>query len=207
MLKIGAVCLIAIGLVGCAGQPQMPAQPTPTTIQAANIDIAQLSTDPIQTFHAGLRVARAACQVYLNEEAAQAAGLSQLGVGAGALGVGLSAINPLAGIASSLFQTFLTAYRAAGAMPYTPETSAIVLGAMDAYEAAAGAPPDNDTAVSWVDDVWFSCTPAGYAMLASQAIATANVGAQPNAMPGVPASLAQFRSGRPVVTINNRPVP
>lgn len=200
------VFFVAGTLAGCATPPKAPALPTPTTIQMGNADISQLNTDPVQTFHDGVRIARAACMEYLNQEAQQAAGASQLGIGAGALGAGLSAVNPLAGVASSLFQTFLTGFRAAGAMPYTSQTSTLVLGAMNAYEASVGVPPDNDTAVSWVDDVAFDCTPAGYAMLVNAAISTANVGVQ---QVGHLAAIdqAEVASSRPVVTVNGRPVP
>jgi hypothetical protein len=202
---IPAVGFVAmLWLNGCVSQITPPSQPTPISIQAANAQLAALTSDPATTWRVGDMSVRAACQVYLNQEAAQAAQLGQVGVGAGALGAGLSALNPLAGVASSLLQTFLTAYQAAGVMPYMPETSMIVMSSLDAYEAGVSLPTDQATAMSYVDDEWFLCSPGGYMRTVSAAIGSAMIGTQSTSGVAGAAFVAGPRSTRPIVTVNGR---
>ncbi len=118
--------------------------------------------------------------------------------------------NPMgaaaAGAISALGQTFLNLFNSSGSIPYTAETSSIIQLALDAYENGVNiAPPQSvPQAISYVDDLWWQCSPGGYAMLVSKAIGTANVGVQMNGM-------FSFRSlaptGRPVIVVNPPPAP
>ena len=151
MKRLLALVVIAAALAGCSGQQlQPPTQPTPTSISASIADLNALPADPATIWADGDYAVRAACHAYLNTAAMKAAGMAQLGIGAGALGAGLSAINPLAGVASSLFQTALSGYGAAAALPYTTETATIIESAFDAYETTA--PIANEHRSGDVDD-------------------------------------------------------
>ena len=176
MKRLLALAVIAAALAGCSGQLQPPTQPTPTSINASIADLNALPADPATIWADGDYAVRAACHAYLNTAAMKAAGMAQLGIGAGALGAGLSAINPLAGVASSLFQTALSGYGAAAALPYTTETATIIESAFDAYETTAPVPTSIGQAMSMVDYLWYLCSPAGYQILVSKAISTATVG-------------------------------
>ncbi len=82
------------------------------------------------------------------------------------------------------------------AIPYTPETATIIQGALDAYEASAD-PSSVPQAASFIDDLWWLCSPGGYATLVSKSIATAQVSVArgDSLFPGV-------STGRPRILIN-----
>lgn len=202
--------LAILALSGCAGQQvTAPAQPTPASIQTANTQLAAITSDPATTWRVGDYAVRQACHAYLNSAAQQSANLNLASVGVGVVGAGMSVVNPLAGVASTVVQSLISAFNASGAIPYTPETSTIIMNSLNAEEAGVEmAPPtDQATALSLTDDLWFLCSPGGYAMTAAQAISTAQIG-----VAGTSASPAQFRSNagaaprfsRPVITVNGR---
>jgi hypothetical protein len=194
----------AMMLVGCANQQlQPPTQPTPASIGTTIAGLGALPSDPAVIWADGDYAVRAGCHAYLNTAAMKAAGMAQLGIGAGALGAGLSVINPLAGVASSLFQTTLSGYGAAAALPYTTETATIIESAFDAYEASAPVPTSVGQAMSMVDYLWYLCSPAGYQILVSKAISTAQVGTAAT----IPVSARLFAAPRGIgpgspVTVN-----
>jgi hypothetical protein len=188
-------------LVGCSSmQLTPPAQPTPAAINTAISQMALITADPATVWEVGDYEVRASCHAYLNSAATKAAQVSQASAGAGALGAGLSIVNPLAGVASSLFQSFLSSYQAAGALPYTSETTTIISKALDDYGAqvSVALPSSTATAMSYIDDEWFMCSPGGYAELVAAAISTANIGGS-SVGPNAPLIAAPRRPG---VTVN-----
>jgi hypothetical protein len=179
-----------------------PTQPTPTSIQAVNVELAALTSDPVTTWQVGDYAVRMACHAWLDAAAVQNARSAQVGIGIGALGAGLSMINPLAGVAASLGQTLLTGLQAAGPTP-SAGAAALVVNALNAYESAAGTPSSVPAALSWVDDEWYLCSPAGVAQLEMTAATTAQVStAQTSAFASSRTIASQ--SARPVVTVNGR---
>jgi hypothetical protein len=200
MRRIAAVPSIFLALAGCAGQQLTPPpQPSAAYVEAATLDLAQVKGSPLEAWRAGNGAVRAACYAYLNQAASRSASIGLAGSAAGVIGAGLSVVNPLAGVASSLVQTLLTAFQSSGAIPYTTETSTIIVSALNAEEDAVEASPPADAAqaVSYIMDQWFNCTAGGYQILVTKSIATAQIGtsAQPRAIGGW---------GRPRVTVNGR---
>jgi hypothetical protein len=200
---------VLLELSGCAGQqPTPPPQPTATYVEAALADLAQINATPLEAWRAGNGAVRAACYAYLNQAATRNASIGLGSSAAGVLGAGLSVVNPLAGVASSLFQTFLTALQSSGAIPYTTETSTIIVSALNAEESAVEASPPVDVAqaISYVEDQWFNCTAGWYQILVTKSIATAQIGTTSSP------SFSSFQSravgapiaGRPAITVNGR---
>jgi hypothetical protein len=203
-----AVPLLAIAGCSSMGSLSPPTQPTPASIQEVNVQLAALTSDPVTTWQVGDYAVRLACHAWLDAAAVQNARSAQANVGLGVLGAGLSIVNPLAGVAASLGQTLLTSLQAAGPTP-SAGAAALVVNALDAYEGAAGTPSSVPAALSWVDDEWYLCSPAGVAHLEMTASITAQVGTVGSALT-VPGTSSYFAaraaplSTRPVVTINGR---
>lgn len=195
-------------LAGCAGQVTAPTQPTPASILAVNTALAPLQPlGAVTVWSDGDYAVRSACHAYLNEAATQNAKLNLVGAGIGILSGGLSVINPLAGVAGTLAQAFLSAYNASGIVP-SPGAALIVERQLDAYEAgiAASPPTDPALAMSETDDLWYICSPGGIEEATMSALGGATVG-----LAGSPAASLSARalaipalSTRPVITIYAR---
>lgn len=202
---------VSLVLAGCAGQQlQPPPQPTPASVNAAILSLDQIIAPPSQVWEAGDYAVRTACDAYLDQAAARSAQLSlaSTGVGmGGAAATGILAASgafpgaALAGGLATLAQSFIAAYQASGALPYTTETSTMIDNAMTAYEAAVPPPVDTAQAMLDVEGLWALCSPVGYSRLVSKAVATASVSA---AMPTQRLGLLPARQGRPVITVNGR---
>lgn len=195
-------------LAGCAGGTMMaPAQPTPASIEATQTQLSTITVDPVTAWMDGDYAVRAACHAYLNSMAQRNASLSLAGTAVGLVGAAGSIANPLAGVGSSLAQGFLTAFQNSGAIPYTPETSTLIESALDAYEAGVAASPPTTVAqaASYSDDLWFQCSPGGYAQLVAKSIATANVtsASAPTAAAFAPRAAGMVIPGRPKVLVND----
>lgn len=210
LLWLGVPILLVALLAGCAGQPvALPAQPTPSSLASGLVALAAIDPgDPpavagLRVWKAGKYDVDAACDVYLNQQATQAASVNQLSSGIGVLGAGLSVLHPAAGVASSLAQTFLSSYQAAGAMPYTDATSGIIYSGQNAYAAGVARSPPADAldAADYVEGYWALCTPVGYRRLVNQAINTAFVSTAPGALAAAEAA-EPAHAGRPIVTVN-----
>lgn len=210
-----SMSVIALFLSSCSGSltATPPAQPTPEAIQALNIRLLAISSDPIMTWQIGNYSVRSACHAYLNAMAARSANINlasgSLGLaGPAAAGFLVAGSNPMgaaaAGAIAALGQTFLNLFNSSGSIPYTAETSGIIQAALDAYEGGVNLSPPSSIpqAISYIDDLWWQCSAGGYAILVSKAISTANIGVQMNGM-------FSFRSltptGRPVITVNPPP--
>lgn len=202
--------LTVLALSACAGQQLTPPpQPTAAYVEAALTDLAQIQGTPLQVWRAGNGAVRAACYAYLNQAASRNASISFGSSAAGVLGAGLSVVNPLAGVASSLVQTLLTAFQSSGAIPYTTETSTIIVNAMNAEEDAVEASPPADAAqaLSYVNDQWFNCSAGGYQILVTKSIATAQIGVATTRVAPLQSRAAGggiMGVGRPVITVNGR---
>jgi hypothetical protein len=212
-MRCSPVILLAL-LGGCATTTQTVPQPSPTSIQVANVQLATLTysdgspLQPVDAWQIGDYSVRAACHAYLNSAAAQQTNLNLVGMGVGVIGAGASIYNPLAGVASSLVQTLINAYSSSGPVPTTAD-AIIIEGAMDAYEAAAVmAPPTSvASAVSYVDDLWFNCAAGGAAILELKAKMTAQIGSNMSQLPSAAASYRAsmpMPSRRPTITVNGQ---
>lgn len=206
-----AASLCVLSLTACSGmQPQEPAQPTPQSIQSTLTQLAGITADPVTAWKAGDYAVRAACHAYLNAAAQRSSGISLAGAAVGFAGAAGSMVNPLAGVASSLLQGFLSAYQQSGAIPWGPETATIIENALDAYEdgVAASPPATVEDAASDVDTLWFYCSPGGYSILVTKAISTAGISASaspslsPTARFNSAAAATIIVSGRPKVLVN-----
>lgn len=204
--------MLALVLGGCSVAPQPPPQPTPAAIVTAGAALAQISADPITTWRVGVYVVRSACHAYLNEAAARAAAMSSASTGLGLSGTAAAGFlasggNPvgaaLATGLASLGQSFLAAYQASGAIPYTTATTTMIEGALDAEETSVEQrlPTSVAQAASYVDDLWWWCSPGGYAELMMKSALTAQVSA--SSSPGFGARSAA-PSARPRVLVNGQ---
>lgn len=209
MIKPFMATLPLFILGACASNISTPTQPTPASLEAANTQLMTLTSSPAETWETGDYAVRAACHAYLNSEAVHSSDINALSIGAGIAGAAGSMYNPLAGIASSLVQSFLNASNASGAIPYTPETSTLIMHSLDADESGVNPSsiPDQATAVSLVDDLWFLCSPGGFAMTAATALSTAQVGTMTNAALTPSFSFnaktpSVYNFQRPITTIN-----
>lgn len=217
-MKIVVIGLSAVlALAGCAGQQiETPAQPTPVSINATITSLAAITADPVTSWQAGDYAVRAACHAYLNQAAARSANFGTASAAIGTAGAGaagfLISSNPYGAAAAAavatLAQTFLGEYQQSGGIPYTPQTSAAIEDALDAYETAVAASPPTSTAqaASYTDDEWYLCTPAGYAEIATKAIGSATISASAGGMSS-PSAAFESRSvpvnyGRPKVYVN-----
>lgn len=195
-----------VGLAGCAGS-MTPTQPTPASINQTIGALSVITADPVTAWQAGDYAVRTACHAYLNGAANQSVNLGLAGGGLGLGGVAAAGFltsggNPVGAAAATgiaaLGQAFLNLFQASGSIPYTSETAMLIENALDAYEAQVDANPPQTVAraASYVDDLWWQCSPGGYAMNASRALSTATVSA-------VPAAAAQsFALG---LSTGNRP--
>jgi hypothetical protein len=185
-------------------QVQAPVQPDAAYVETALTDLAQVQGTPLEAWRAGNGAVRSACYAYLNQAAARNANINLGSSAAGILGAGLSVVNPLAGVASSLVQTLLTAFQSSGAIPYTTATSTIIVNALNAEEAAVeSAPPaDMAQAVSYVVDQWFNCSAGGYQILVTKSISTATIGATTQGMQS--RAFGVTGHGRPTITVNGQ---
>jgi len=207
--RIVGLCLL---LGGCATAPlQPPPQPTPLYLQNVNMQLATLvhsdgtPLSGIETWRIGVYAVRSACHVYLNASASQQKDLSLLGMGTGALGAGLSIMNPLAGLASSLTQTLLTAYSTSGPAPTTAD-AILIENSMAALETYVNMlpPASREDVVTLVDDYWFLCSPGGVAITKLKAMTSAQIGVSVNGQLVSPQATG-YR-GRPVIVVNPPPI-
>lgn len=210
MKRVALFAATAMLLAGCAGtQITPPAQPTPSVLSSALGDLSAISADPVTVWQAGDYSVHMACDAYLNQVAMLSAKLSFGSTALGLAGAAGSIANPLVGVGTTIAQGFLSAYQASGAagLPYSPETTALIQDAMAAYENAVAPPTSVPVAALDVEGLWWQCTPAGYAELATKAISTAQVSASSGAAPtaAVPRALMVAPSGvRPRITVNGR---
>ena len=212
MKVVGSGAFVVL-LAGCAAVPSGPAQPTPSSVQATVADVAAISTDPVTAWQAGDYAVRAACDAYLNQAAARAAGITTASAGLGlggttAAGFLAAAGNPAGAAAAASMaavgQSFLSLFQSPGAMPYTPETSAIIGEAMSAYEDAVPPPTTLAQAMIDVEGFWDLCSPAGYQQLITKAIGSAAVTASPG--PNAAAQSQALFQGAPPVAFREAPV-
>ena len=184
-----AAVILATALVGCASVPP-PALPTPKLIQASVVDLGTISADPVTTWQAGKYAVRAACYAYLNASATRSADLSlaNTGIGMGgaaATGFLVSGGDPAGGAAAggiaALAQSFLSAFQASGALPYSGATTTLVVGAMDAWDGYVEAhlPASVPEAAGDVLELWWQCSPGGYAQLILKSSVTAQITTAP----------------------------
>jgi hypothetical protein len=202
LLAAGALALALAG-GGCAGVTP-PSQPTPDSIESTLTALQAITVDPLTAWQAGDYAVRAACHAFLNASAERNA---SLGLGIGALGLGGAAAattNPAAAGAIALAGSFLTMFQQAGPIPYTAGTSSIIEKAIDTYEAGVNAAPPTSIAqaASYVDDVWFLCSPGGYAELMQKAAMGAAVsnGRAPTSAAMMPRAVAPRM--RPAIKVN-----
>lgn len=193
-------------LVGCSSMNvSPPAQPTPASIESTVTALQGITSDPVTAWQAGEYATQAACDAYLNESAERSANINTASAGIGIVGAGVSAINPIAGVTSSLIQTLLSAYQSNGALPYSAETTALIQNTMVAYENAVPTPQTVAEAAMDVEGLFWQCSPAGYAENASKAIGTATVSAGGLAIPNAEfATPSVPHVGPPVITVNGR---
>jgi hypothetical protein len=98
-------------LAACANDLTEPAQPTGPGVEAAYTQLLTLQDangnplPPATTWTVADGSVRAACHAYLNGAAKKQTTLSLGSIGLGAVGAGMSLVNPLAGVAASLGQT------------------------------------------------------------------------------------------------------
>lgn len=214
-LRAAVLATLAVVGAGC-GTVSPPPQPTPASVAAIEAEIAAVANqDPVTAWHAGDYGVRSGCDLYLNQAASRAAGLS---TASGALGLGGTAAagflvaggNPAgaaaAGTLAALGQSFLQLFQNSGAMPYTAATAVIIDKAMGAYEAAVDAAPPTDMAgaMNAIEGVWNICTPSGYAALATEAIRSATVSAAPAAAANYLAISPSPSITRPPIVVNGR---
>lgn len=202
----------ALLLSGCGTlQVGIPPQPSPSSIESTITALASISADPVTAWQAGNYSVRAACDAYLNQEAQRSAELNLAGTGIGVGGVAAAGMlasrgnlvaSAMAGAVSGLASTFLSAYEASGALPYSSETTSLIQNAEDAYSGAVAPPQSLAEAANDTEGAWWICTPAGYAMLASKAIGTAQVSAGPSMTAAFAASPTS--DGRPKIEVNGR---
>jgi hypothetical protein len=169
---------LALAASGCAGLSE-PSQPTPAGIAATLTQLQAITADPLTAWQAGDYAVRTSCHAFLNASAERDANLG-LGIGAlGLSGAAAATASPIASGAIALAGSLLTLFQQSGAIPYTAATSSIIEKALDAYEAgvAAGPPQTLEQAASYVDDLWFLCSPGGYAELMQKAAIGAAVSA------------------------------
>jgi hypothetical protein len=191
-LFVGLICVALVLLDGCSTtQIAPPAQPTPTSINGAIADLAAIEKyNPVRVWKTGVWAVRAACYDFLNAEAIRSSqiGLASTGIGLGGVAAGSFLIahgSPLGAAAatalSSLTQSFLSNYQQAGAIPYTSNTTTIIVKALNAEEAQVNAdlPTTVEDAMSYVSDLWWWCSPGGYQWLVNESIATATISAGP----------------------------
>lgn len=206
---VAIAMLIAATLSACAGITP-PAQPTPASINATVQQLATISADPVTAWQAGDFAVRSACDTYLNALAQRQAnfGLASGAVGTSGLaaaGFAATRANPVAAAlatsASTLVQTFLGQFENAGALPYSPETTALIQNAMDTYEGAVRPPQSVAEAGGDAEGLWWLCSPAGYAELAAKAVGSAQVSA---ATVPETAFMQPTSAGRPRVFVNGR---
>jgi hypothetical protein len=196
--------LVFLACVACTGQQLAPpAQVDPKAIQLVNEQLAMITSDPATTWLVGDYAVRTACHAYLNGAASQQSNMSLAGTAIGVAGAGLSIVNPLAGVASSLVQTLISAYSNSGPVPTTAD-AILIENYLDTYEVGVAlAPPMSQAlAMSEVDDEWYHCSPGGIAVMAMQAKTTAQLSViGPTAALSARAVRAAVPT-RPVVTIN-----
>src|SRR5271157_5064795 len=204
--------ILTLLLADCAGTTLTPPpQPTYTTVAAEIAQQAAITADPVTTWQVADGGVRAACFAYLNSAAAQQTNLGLAGIGVGAVGAGLSLVNPLAGLGASLGQTLLAGLSSSGYVPTTSD-AILVENYLNTYEAGAAASPatSNAMAVSWAVDEWYHCSAGGIAELGMQAKTSAQLDLQPSTRVVTP---SQFTTPvargpqRPVVVVNPPPAP
>jgi len=205
--------MLTLLLAGCAGTTLTPPpQPTYTTVAAEITQQAAITADPVTTWQVADGGVRAACFAYLNSAAAQQTNLGLAGIGVGAVGAGLSLVNPLAGLGASLGQTLLAGLSSSGYVPTTAD-AILVENYLNTYEAGTAAlpPTSNAMAVSWAVDEWYHCSAGGIAELGMQAKTSAQLGLQQSA-PAAITPLSLFATPvaaprRPVIVVNPQPSP
>jgi hypothetical protein len=211
MKMIKSLSLLSLWLGGCNGLTPPP-QIKPPDIQIASVAIAGLINadgSPLtgtQVWQIGDYAVRTACHLYLNGAAAQQSTLLLGSTGVGVVGAGLSLVNPLAGVASSLVQTLIAAYSTSGPVPTTAD-AILIENYLDTYEAGVTGPLTPALAMSMVDDEWYHCSAGGIAVMVMQAKTTAQLGLiGPTATRSFSANARMFPDaafvGRPRVTIN-----
>lgn len=194
----------ALAISGCAGVSP-PAQPTPASIESTLAALQAITADPVTAWQAGDYAVRASCHAYLNASAQRNANLS---LGVGALGLGGAAAagmgSPAAAGAVALASSFLTLFQQSGAIPYTEGTSTLIENALNAYEAGVtNAPPATvEQAASYVDDLWFLCSPGGYAELMQKAAMGASVSSGGSAPVAHARMSLPVTQSRPVIQVN-----
>jgi hypothetical protein len=194
---------LAAFLASCTAAVPPPLQPDPTSVQVAENALGGLPGTPMEIWEAGDYAVRSACHSYLNAAAARSNELTSASALVGGAGAGASIANPMAGVASSLAQTFLTAFQSAGAIPYSVSTTTIIENALDAYETGIDQSPPLTPAQAMLDveSLWWHCSPGGYAQLAQKGISTAVITtAQPFAL----AASGAPRLGRVHILVNGR---